>query len=240
MSRFKSLFTLKRKRPDSTSQGLTDQEQIVYKVIHEKENMGMWLRDIKRRSNLQDAIVNKSIISLQAKNMIKEVVNVKNKGKKHYMAVEFEPSTELTGGAWYDDDGNLHVEFINIVKKCCLQKIKQLKVATLETVLQLFKTSGVFKADLKEHHFEEILGALVLDNEVMEVKSNGMGEFGAIPEGKVCYKAFDKQRVGAAAEPRIGAMASMPCGVCPRIRSCTPDGVVSPSTCVYFQKWLEF
>ncbi|CAI0396724.1 unnamed protein product [Linum tenue] len=245
MSRLQSPSALKRKRPDSNSQGMTDQESVVYKLIHEKENMGIWVRDIKRSSNLQDTIVNKSIKTLLDKGMIKEVINVQNKTRKTYLAAEFEPSPELTGGAWYDD-GNLDVDFINAVKKLCSQKIKQLKVATVESVMDSVKASGAFKADLKKNHFEEIFGALVLDNEVMEVESNGMGEFAGIKVGKVCYKAIGKRRVGAAAaaaaaaEPRIGAMASIPCGVCPRISSCTPDGVISPGTCVYYQKWLDF
>lgn len=31
-----------------------------------------------------------------------------------------------------------------------------------------------------------------------------------------------------------------PCGICPVINECTPDGAISPATCIYFDKWLSF
>lgn len=35
-------------------------------------------------------------------------------------------------------------------------------------------------------------------------------------------------------------VASAPCGVCPVINSCSPTGVISPNTCLYYSVWLEF
>ncbi|KAJ9190042.1 hypothetical protein P3X46_001278 [Hevea brasiliensis] len=229
----------KRKQTDSNSpaQSLTEQERILYNVIRSKQDMGIWTRDMKRETNLPDNVVNKSLKVLQAKNLIKEVVNIQNKGRKHYMATEFEPSKEITGGAWYVE-GNLDTEFIQILKEQCTKQIYKLKVATLEGVTDSIKRSGVLNVELTKQQIDEILKALVLDNEIIELKSNGMGEFASIPVGKICYKCISKGNIGG--EPRTGAMASIPCGVCPRIRQCTPDGIISPQTCVYYSKWLDF
>lgn len=38
--------------------------------------------------------------------------------------------------------------------------------------------------------------------------------------------------------PNESALVSVPCGVCPRINECTPDGVILPVSCVYYSKWL--
>ncbi|KAF2299655.1 hypothetical protein GH714_002230 [Hevea brasiliensis] len=149
------------------------------------------------------------------------------------MATEFEPSKEITGGAWYVE-GNLDTEFIQILKEQCTKQIYKLKVATLEGVTDSIKRSGVLNVELTKQQIDEILKALVLDNEIIELKSNGMGEFASIPVGKICYKCISKGNIGG--EPRTGAMASIPCGVCPRIRQCTPDGIISPQTCVYYSK----
>ena len=35
-------------------------------------------------------------------------------------------------------------------------------------------------------------------------------------------------------------LTEIPCGACPVEAQCEPGGVVSPETCVYFSKWLEF
>ncbi|CAK7356911.1 unnamed protein product [Dovyalis caffra] len=241
MSRSQGPSSLKRKRPESNSlsQSLTDQERKLYDVIRSKQDMGIWTRDMKRETNLPDNVVNKSLKALQAKNLIKEVVNIQNKGRKHYMATEFQPAKELTGGSWYVE-GSLDTEFIKILRKFCVDFIAELKVATLEKVTDLIRRNGVFAVDVTQQQVEEIVRTLVLDNEIMEVKSNGMGEFASVPIGKVCYKLIGKGGLGGELKAKTGAMASIPCGVCPRISHCTPDGVISPKTCVYYTKWLDF
>ncbi|XP_050231613.1 uncharacterized protein LOC126680523 [Mercurialis annua] len=230
---------IKRKQPESNSpsQSLTEHERTLYNVIKNKQDMGIWTRDMKRETNLPDNVVNKSLKVLQAKNLIKEVVNIQNKGRKHFMATEFEPSKEITGGEWYSE-GSLDTEFILRLKEICTKRIFQLKVATLEGVTDSIKRSGIINMDLTKQQIEEIVKALVLDNELVEVKSNGMGEFTSIPIGQVCYKCVRKGSIRA--EPKPGALASVPCGVCPRINQCTPNGIISPQTCIYYTKWLDF
>ncbi|XP_042941309.1 DNA-directed RNA polymerase III subunit rpc6 isoform X3 [Carya illinoinensis] len=235
MSRLQGPSPLKRKRPDSNtpSGSLTEHERLLYDLIRSKQDMAIWTRDMKRETNLPDNVVTKSLKSLQTKKLIKEVVNIQNKGRKHYIATEFEPSMEITGGTWYAE-GNLDTEFINFLKKHCVKIIYELKVATLEGILDTIRRSRAFNVEFTTQQVEEIVNALVLDNEIMEVKSNGIGEFDSIPVGRVCYTCTSKG--GDTGEPKIGALASIPCGVCPQISLCTPDGIISPKTCVYFTK----
>ena len=40
--------------------------------------------------------------------------------------------------------------------------------------------------------------------------------------------------------PTTTAFTSVPCGVCPVFNECREGGVVSPQTCAYFDKWVEF
>lgn len=230
---------LKRKRPDSNSPSgsLTEQERILYDVIRSKQDMGIWTRDLKREANLPDNVVTKSLKSLLTKKLIKEVVNIQNKGRKHLMASEFEPSKEISGGDWYID-GSLDTEFIDFLKDQFVKIIYKQRVATLEGILDVIRRSGILKVEITTQQIQEIVKVLVLDDKVMETRSNGMGEFDSIPVGKVCYKCTNK--AGLKEEPKAGAMASIPCGVCPRISYCTPDGIISPSTCVYYTKWLDF
>lgn len=239
MSRLQEPSPLKRKRPDSNSPAasLTEQERILYDVIRSKQDMGIWTRDLKREAKLADTVVTKSLKSLMIKKLIKEVVNIQNKGRKHLMAAEFEPSKEISGGHWYVD-GSLDTEFIDLLKEQFVRIINKQGVTTSERILEVVRRSGILKVEITTQQIEEILRVLVLDDKVVEVKSSGMGEFDSIPVGKVCYKCTNK--AGLKGEPKPGAMASIPCGVCPRISYCTPDGIISPSTCVYFSKWLDF
>ena len=72
-----------------------------------------------------------------------------------------------------------------------------------------------------------ILQTLVLDDETIEVKNTGFGDFSSVPVGRICYRC--KSKGGNRGEQKPGAMASIPCGVCPQINFFTPDVSSSPS-----------
>lgn len=39
--------------------------------------------------------------------------------------------------------------------------------------------------------------------------------------------------------PEQTALTATPCGVCPVFHECREDGVINPSSCVYYQSWLK-
>ncbi|XP_073149379.1 uncharacterized protein [Henckelia pumila] len=236
MNRSLGAPALKRKRPETDSPGLVDAERAILDSIKSKKDLGIWVRDIKLDTKLTDHVVNKSLKSLIAKKLVKEVVNIQYKGKKHYMAVEFEPSKEISGGDWYID-GNLDKEFIKALQDLCLWYMRSQRVATLQGVHNELKKSDVVNFELSAQQIEEILNSLVLDDEIIEVKSNGLGDYRSIPIGTICYRVASV--AGVAKGSKVGAFASIPCGACPRINQCTSDGVISPSNCVYYNKWLD-
>ncbi|EYU32313.1 hypothetical protein ABFS82_10G105300 [Erythranthe guttata] len=233
----RSNANLKRRRPGTDESGLIDSERAVLNSIKSKGNMGIWTRDIKLETNLTDPVVSKSVKSLMAKNLIKEVVNIQNKGKKHYMSVEFEPSKEISGGEWYSN-GALDKELIKAVQDMCLRFLRAQKVTTIEGVHNDLKKSRVLTFEPSREQVVDILNSMVLDNNIIEVKSSGLGDYHSIPIGTVCYRVASGAGV-AKGGPKKGGFASIPCGACPRISVCTPDGPISPATCVYYTKWLN-
>ncbi|XP_006366884.1 DNA-directed RNA polymerase III subunit rpc6 [Solanum tuberosum] len=234
MSRSSEAAAMKRKRLDSSTQGLVDAEFVVLNVVKSKKNLGVWVADVKKEANIAPALVDKCLTSLVKKNLIKKVPTIQNKAKKHYMAVEYEPSEELTGGAWYSE-GKLDKEFITVLRETCLKVIGMMKVATVEGIHDFLKKRKVVECCTSQQ-VGEILNSMVLDDAIIEVKSTGLGEYHSIPIGSACYRIA----VGDTSGPKtIGPMASIPCGACPRISVCTPDGIISPKTCVYYTKWLN-
>ncbi|CAL5373509.1 unnamed protein product [Camellia sinensis] len=236
MNRSQESPSLKRKRPEPNTHAQSP-ESVLLNLIKSKRDMGIWKGDMKRETNLPEPVVNKALKTLQGKALIKEVVNIKSKGRKHFMAAEFEPSKELTGGAWYVE-GKLDQEFIAVLKDSCSKIIRKLKVVTAEGISDFIKRNKITTIECKTHQIEEILKSMVLDNEIFEVKSTGLGEYHSIPIGTACYRSSTGMGLGQG--PKIGAMASIPCGVCLRISQCTPDGIISPKTCEYYKKWLDF
>lgn len=222
----------KRGRPNSSaaSRNLSDVDKDVCNLIKSKEGMGVLVGELSRELKLENAIVNKSIKTLESWKLIKGVVNVR--GKLSYMGVEFEPSKEITGGLWYVE-GKLDEDFIDLLKDYCLKRIETRPFVTMEGLFDDVRRSGLLKVNLTSDQILEILRALVLDNEIEEVKSTGKGVFSSESLGKVCYRRLKRNSTA-------GIMSSVPCGVCPRISDCTPDGIISPINCVYFKKWLDF
>nr|TKW07373.1 hypothetical protein SEVIR_7G302100v2 [Setaria viridis] len=111
-----------------------------------------------------------------------------------------------------------------------LKEVEKLGAATVQMIHH-----GILRDDPKAGYtidkVRDIVKTMVLDKVLEEVKSTGEGDFAAVRSGTICY------RLAGAAQG--GMMEGIPCGVCPRIDECSPDGVISPSTCVYYKKWLE-
>ncbi|KAL9235047.1 hypothetical protein vseg_009847 [Gypsophila vaccaria] len=224
----------KRKRPGSGGKDLTSKEQEVLEVIRRQGDMGIWRGQLKREVTSIEPTkeLDNCVKALINKGLIKEVADVKSKVKKRLMGAEFEPSTELTGGVWYQD-GVFDIDMIENLRKACKGIISRQKVITADGILQMLKKSGGLQFELKIEHIKQVVETLCLENTVYKVRSNGMGEFVSFPMNSECYKLRPKHKM-------TGALASIPCGACPRINQCSPDGVISPVTCVYFTKWLEF
>lgn len=213
--------------------GLSSEDMLIYQAIKNSGNMGIWTKDMKRETNLQQPQVNKALKNLEGRGLIKGVKCVSNQAKKVYMLAELTPSKEITGGAWYTGQ-NFDKEFTNIVKQQCLQFILQQGVATIESVADFVRKSGISKVELKVEELKQILDMLVLDGDVEEVMSTGTGDFATIPINKLCYRG-SQARI-----QESSAFTNIPCGVCPVLRECTDDGLISPKTCIYFKKWLTF
>jgi DNA-directed RNA polymerase III subunit RPC6 len=102
---------------------LDDDEGMVYNLIKEAGNKGIWTRLIRTQTGLHLNIVNKCLKALESRNEIKSVQSVKDH-KKTYMLFSLTPSTELTGGPWFTDN-ELDTEFIQQLSSAILRYIRE-------------------------------------------------------------------------------------------------------------------
>jgi len=101
--------------------GLTSEERLVLQLIGTTGNNGMWTRDIRLRSNLQQVQVPKILKTLESRKLIKAVKSVASKNKKMYMLFDLEPPHE----PFYNDDQELDQEFISVLQSQIVQFIAQ-------------------------------------------------------------------------------------------------------------------
>lgn len=81
--------------------GLDVATRMVYQIIEKAGNKGIWTKDIRVQSNIQQQALNKIFKQLENRQLIKPLKSVAAKAKKLYMLYDLTPAKEVTGGPWY-------------------------------------------------------------------------------------------------------------------------------------------
>eukprot|EP00116_Pleurobrachia_bachei_P009088 sb/3469350/ len=149
------IYQLKAGGPttSASTKGMGQEEKIVFKIIEEAGNKGIWVKDIRFKSNLQLTQLNKVLKVLESKKTIKSVRPVNDSKKKVYMLFDTKPDSSLTGGAWYSES-DFETEFVDILGRQTL------------TYLQV---------ELEEEEVKQILESLVFDGFVCRTYTLGEG-----------------------------------------------------------------
>lgn len=101
--------------------GISDtEEKVVYGIIEESGNKGIWIRDIRAKSNLIISQLSKILKNLESRHFIKSIKSVNASKKKVYMLYNLEPDRTVTGGAWYQDQ-DFESEFVDILNQQSLR-----------------------------------------------------------------------------------------------------------------------
>ncbi len=85
------------------------EQRLVLQEIERAGNKGIWTRDIKTHTNIPQQIVTKTLRLLETRRLVKSVKSISSKNKKLYMLYDLVPSTEITGGPWYNEQEFDHV-----------------------------------------------------------------------------------------------------------------------------------
>uniref|UniRef100_L7M8G7 DNA-directed RNA polymerase III subunit RPC6 n=1 Tax=Rhipicephalus pulchellus TaxID=72859 RepID=L7M8G7_RHIPC len=251
------LYRLKNTDADSKCKGSDREEKVVYKIVEEAGNKGIWIRDIRIKSGLVLTALNKILKNLESKKLIKAVKSVSASKKKVYMLFNLEPDRSVTGGAWYSEQ-EFESEFVEVLNQQCHRfLIKKLTVAkdtsagdplleknasfaSSKEVWEFIKKLGISKVQLSVEDIEMILSTLIYDGKVEKTVVCGSGS-SLSSSSRSASSSEDLVNLYRAVEPLIDSTGLMriPCGTCPVINNCYEGGAVSPSTCQYFKKWLS-
>lgn len=233
------LYRLKDPTKAKIAKGADNEEKIVYAIIEEAGNKGIWIRDIRFKSNLMPTQLNKILKSLETKKFIKAVKSVAASKKKVYMLYNLEPDRSVTGGAWYQDQ-DFEAEFVDVLNQQCYRFLEQKKegtsacktgpiaarnitFASSKEVWKFISDLGISKVKLSVEDLEMILNTLVYDGKVERTLSG---------DGSNLYRAI---------QPLIKppGLIQAPCGVCPVRKNCCDVGDVTPTKCQYITEWLD-
>ncbi|XP_073413544.1 DNA-directed RNA polymerase III subunit RPC6 isoform X2 [Dendrobates tinctorius] len=230
--------------------GSDNQEKLVYQIIEDAGNKGIWSRDIRYKSNLPLTEINKILKNMESKKLIKAVKSVAASKKKVYMLYNVQPDRSVTGGAWYSDQ-DFESEFVEVLNQQCF-KFLQTKAeaardskqnpmiqrnssfASSHEVWKYICELGISKVELSMEDIETILNTLIYDGKVeMTIIAAKEGTVGCVDGQMKLYRA-----VNPIIQP--AGLVRTPCGLCPVFHDCHEGGEISPSNCIYMTEWLEY
>lgn len=162
-----------------------------------------------------------------------------------YILFDIEPSTELTGGPWFNDN-EFDYEFIDELCKACLKFVQSKSFpknkdaifpadysnyATLEQMHRFITENGITNVELSIDDISSLLDSLIYDGKIEKV----LGSVGNNDDGELefSYRAVQN-------EPIENYCTQIPCGVCPVVSSCSDQGPITPASCEYFRNWFSF
>jgi len=158
--------------------GLDVSAKMVLQVIGKAANNGIWTKDIRMQTNIQQQALNKIFKKLEQRQLIKPVKSVTAASKKLYMLYELTPSKEITGGVWYSGLEFDH-EFINELRTFamhCVRKLNNGHGATLAEIKRKMIAAKVSRVELSEEEVKQLMQTLVYDYLIEEGPLNGNGE----------------------------------------------------------------
>merc|ERR1712093_379833 len=153
--------------------GLGQDQMLVYQLIKDTGNVGIWQKNLTFKSNLATHVITKIIKTLESRKLIKAVKSIQARNRKVYMVYDMEPCKEVSGGNWYKD-GEFDSELIEALQDQCLGYImNQSQPATLTSICNHVKTSGISQIAHSEEDIQSILRTLELDRLITQVVRNG-------------------------------------------------------------------
>ncbi|KAK0255461.1 34-kDa subunit of RNA polymerase III (C) [Friedmanniomyces endolithicus] len=99
-------------------QKLSTNERALYEYVEDAHTKGIWMKDLKRRSGIEEGKVQKAMAKLEGARLVKVIRNVRAPAQKTYMLFHLVPSDDVTGGSFFDAgdlDESLIEEVANLI-----------------------------------------------------------------------------------------------------------------------------
>ena len=158
--------------------GLDVTARMVYQLIEKAGNRGIWTKDIRIQSNVQQQALNKIFKKLEDRRLIKPIKSVTAKAKKLYMLYDLQPAKEVTGGPWYTEMEFDH-EFVNELRTfvmICVKKMNGGKGVSLREIANKMKEANVSRVELNLTEVQQIVQTLAFDYMIEHNGTNLNGE----------------------------------------------------------------
>lgn len=156
----------------------SDYENLIINLIQSSGSTGLWLKDIKSKTNIPHAMVLKILKGLEDSCQIKSIKSVKN-NRKTYVLFDVKPSEDISGGVWFNHN-DVDTIFVNkLMDIICkfvyrpeesysLNKIDNLvKMANLRDFIV---NSGISEVELSVNDLNTLVDCLCYDGKIEKIE----------------------------------------------------------------------
>ena len=225
---------------------LTKEEIAVYEVVMQSGNSGISTIDIKIKLKIDNTTyINKILTKLSKKFLIKSLKVLNTRNKKVWMGIDIEPSQEITGGIWCNEqefDDNL----VSVFSEKCLEYISTQKQISRKELLMFARTTNLTKnsSEMKEDDIQKILNILVFDGKIepifpVDIDNKFLGNKYALLLDKE-HPDINNVKYRKSVECKMdNVFEYLPCFVCPAFKECKKSNVVNPIDCPYNKELFD-
>jgi DNA-directed RNA polymerase III subunit RPC6 len=165
------------------------------------------------------------------------------------MLYDMTPDPSITGGTWYSEH-EFEAEFVRVLNEQCARLLDE----RLEESIQKYPNDPFLRQTSSSMSNMELV-TLINEMKVATV-SLTVQDIESILYTLICDGKIEKVPVSLVANNDNGTKQNLyrsvkfmldsspvvrnPCGICPVFKDCHDDGLITPETCIYLNKWLDF
>eukprot|EP01083_Nonionella_stella_P077245 210822_1 len=240
-SQNKAMYRIIRQDIASKLKVCSQEERLVYNLIKETGNKGMWSRTIRMKSNIGGSNqITKILKNLMKRKLIKNVQTIAARNRKMYMLFDLDPARDVTGGAYYNGSDFDEKLVQNVYDSCQNYISSSQDPVSLREMIEYLNESRISSVPLSQVDVHLMLGTLEADSKIERAPQFYASN--AAPEAESSDAIDDTVQYRAKKfryHKNSAGVTQIPCLACPVSKLCTPDGVVNPRSCPYMKKWLE-
>ena len=196
---------------------LSQEEEIIYKLLKEAGNNGCFGEELKKRSNIKNST--NILGSLEKKGLVKSMKPPGDRRKKWFL-YEIKPSETFTESSLLNQPDKLESLCVRAMK--AIETSREDYLSKIE-ITSALKASGILDRNITDADVERIMNSLIFDGKVEE--------FQGYDSANPMYKFSNSDKI------RTPRYVYSPCGTCPLNSECVVGGKISPENCPYYSDW---
>lgn len=190
------IFEVRSEEEAAKYKGLSQDDMHVLQEITASGNSGVWVRNIKFKTKLQQGTINKILRNLEGRKLIKAIKSIASKNKKVYMLFDLVPSPEHTGGAWYTDQ-EFDEEFVMAIRNWVQRAVNTAgpdQGITVSDLTQQLRETKISQVELTEADVQLVVETLGYEGTVYELQPRAIsGVRRYVPSPVVhCYEHYSE------------------------------------------------